>query len=290
MSPPDTFTLAVAQPRWPPRGTARAVEDAIGLVRRAAAEGARLVLFPEAYPGPMRVGEECDPEPSMREAAVRHGTAVCWSRLEPATPEGPHRVVLHLVDARGVTLAHTARTHPATGDVHPTLNGCPVAPGEELTAVELDGVLLGLMVCSELWVPEVARILALRGAEVLLAPAGGGFGAVAGNWRLVARVRAIENLCHVALTQTRFDGEPGSALIAGPEGLVARSATHDLLVAPLDLARGRELRLRDDSMEQPKTFASLPGLLRARRPELYGELTAPRPDAYPYRAVAGGGR
>ncbi len=35
-------------------------------------------------------------------------------------------------------------------------------------------------------------------------------------------------------------------------------------------------------MQEPKEFDSLPGLLRARRPELYGALVEPRRDAYDY--------
>jgi hypothetical protein len=35
-------------------------------------------------------------------------------------------------------------------------------------------------------------------------------------------------------------------------------------------------------MEEPKQFDSLPGLLRMRRPEMYGELTAPREGLYDY--------
>ena len=53
-------------------------------------------------------------------------------------------------------------------------------------------------------------------------------------------------------------------------------------MGPLDLARLRWLRANDDSMVEPKAFSSIPGLLRARRPELYGELVAPQADAYDY--------
>ena len=35
-------------------------------------------------------------------------------------------------------------------------------------------------------------------------------------------------------------------------------------------------------MAEPKPFTSIPGLLRARRPELYADLVAPQHDAFDY--------
>lgn len=281
----DVLRLAVAQPRHQDRD-ARALDQAAGLARRAVADGARLVLFPEAYPGPSRATERFDGAVArMAEVAVETGLWIAWGSLEAG--ERGWEVVHHVHRPDGTQALRYARAHPATGDVHPILNGTGVAPGEHLATFDLDGVTVGLLVCSELWLPEVARIHALRGAEVILAPAGGGFSGVARNWEVIARARAIENQCHVCLTVSRFGTEAGSALIAGPEDVLARAPRKPLIVADADLARARWLGGRDDSMEEPKPFASLPGLLRARRPELYGELAGPRPeDAYDYRGAA----
>lgn len=273
--------LAVAQPlagREP--DPAAATEELAALTRRAAGEGAELVLFPEGFPGPLRTGSTFDAEPQVAAAARESGCAVCWSRVE--STEGRHHIVVYLHDREGRRAARYVRAHPATGDVHPTLSGTGIHPGHSFVVADLDGVRVGVLVCSELWIPEVARLLALRGAEVLLAPAGGGFGEVAANWRLLARARAIENECYLALTAHRFGGEPGVGLIAGPEGLLADGPQDELLVATADLERRRWLCAQDDSMAEPKPFRSLPGLLRARRPELYGELCAVRGDEYDY--------
>ena len=61
---------------------------------------------------------------------------------------------------------------------------------------------------------------------------------------------------------------------------MAREPAGELALAELDLVRARWLRDHDDSMAEPKPFRSLPGLLRARRPKLYGELAAPREGLY----------
>lgn len=281
----DGIRLAVVQPHArPPAEAALAVADAVAHVADAAAAGAELVLFPEGYPGPLRVEAAFDATGALAAAARAHGCAVCWSRIERGE-DGLHRKVAYLHGPDGAQALRYVRAHPATGDVHPVLSGTALAPGEQLGFAEVAGVRIGVLICSELWIPEVARVLALRGAELLLAPAGGGFAEVAENWQLVTRVRAIENNCAVAMTQNLFGAEDGSALIAGPEGVIADGPRAAIVVGDVDLARIRWMRATDDSMAKPKPFRALPGQLRARRPELYGELSAPREGLYDYAAA-----
>lgn len=285
--PPSFFRLGVAQPR-PHLGddAARNVDWAVDAVRSAATGGAQLVVFPEGYPGPHRITSSYDAEAALARVASEVGCGVYWSRVE-RVDAGLWQKVGYMLDGHGQRIARYPRTHPATGDVHLVLAGTPIAPGEQLHCVEIAGVKVGLMICSELWLPEVSRVLALRGAEILLAPAGGMLGPLAANWRLIASARAIENQCFVALTQNLYAGEDnGAALVAGPEHLVAEMASEGVFVAELDLGRARWLREHDDSMAEPKQFSSLPGLLRARRPELYSEISEPRTGLYDYHAAA----
>lgn len=280
--PAAELRLALAQPALRDEADERyKLEDARELVCDAARRGAQLVLFPECHPGPIRAGSDYDAAPGMAAAARETGCAVCWSRLE-RDPRGRWLTVAYVHSADGDQALRYERAHPATGDVHTTLSGVDVAPGDALASAVVGGVRVGILICSELWLPEAARVLAVRGAELLLAPAGGALHRVAPNWQLIARARAVENLCYVGLTQQLFAGERGSALIAGPEGIVAESAQAGVVVGDLDLERARWLRAHDDSMVEPKPFASLPGLLRARRPELYGELAEPRDGLYGY--------
>ena len=286
MSAPAGLRLAVAQPAIDRKaGEESRVDDATRMIVAAGKDGADLILFPESYPGPITAGLEYDAAPAIAEASREAGVATCWGRVEP-TGDGRFFTVVLLTDRNGREAGRYLRSHPATGDVHPVLSGAPMAPGPDPGLFELDGLKLGVVVCSELWNPELCRVLALRGAELLLAPAGGGFHQVAANWQLIARARAIENHLYVGMNQQLFDGETGAALIAGPENLIASRAEPGLIVADLDLERVRWLRARDDSMERPKPFDSLPGLLRARRPELYGELGDRRDDLYDFEGTS----
>lgn len=277
----ETLRLAVVQPQVDGNAPASdRVPEAVRYIAEAGEAGAKIVLFPEGYPGPLRIDEAYDAAGSIAEACREAGVAACWSRVEAI--DGSWRKVAHLTGADGSELLRYERLHPATGDVHPTLSGTHLAPGAELGLTEVAGVRVGVLICSELWVPEVARSLAVQGAELILGPAGGGFHRVAPNWQIVTRARAIENQCYVAMTQHLFGDEKGAALIAGPEQVEASLTGAGMFTADLDLDRARWLRETDDSMEEPKQFDSLPGLLRMRRPEVYGELTREREGLYDY--------
>lgn len=277
---PDSFTVAVCQPlSAPAERRSDNVPRAVELIARGASLGAGLVLFPEHSPGPFFPAEDYDPTQAMIAAAIENKVAVCWSRVEKCADDN-WRLVVYVHGPDGECLIRYERSHPAT--VPPSETGEAIAPGEVLGSFEYAGIKFGIVVCSELWIPETARCLALQGAEVLLSPAGGHFTTLTSNWQAIARARAIENLCHVLLTNNRYAEESGAALIAGPEHLVAVGGRQEIFVAELDLARARQLRDNDDELAEPKWFDSIPGLLRARRPELYQTLVTPKPDDFDY--------
>lgn len=279
-----SFKLAVAQPEASSEVEEPKVETAAVMVAEAGRNGTDLIVFPEGYPGPLRHDSDYDAAPRLSEAARDASCSVAWGRIELGA-DGFYRTVHYIYGDDGEEILRYERAHPATGDVHPVLNGVPMFPGPVLGMAEVAGVKIGITICSELWVTEAPRTLALMGAEIILAPAGGGFHQVAENWRLLARARAIENECYVALTQQLFPGERGSALIAGPEHLVSSSEDVGVQYGDLDLERARWLREIDDSMQKPKPFDSLPGVVRARRPELYGALTDGSADLYDYETA-----
>ncbi|MYB44304.1 MAG: carbon-nitrogen hydrolase family protein [Acidimicrobiia bacterium] len=277
-----SFRLAVAQPRTVVDPDAEVnVARAVKLAARAADLGADLILFPEGYPGPVlgKPRDTYEATDAMEAAAVDNNISVCWSRMELCA-DGKYRLVVYAVDRGGRLLLRYERAHPAT--LPPDETRVWVAPGPDLALIEIDGVRMGIVVCSELWIPEPTRVLALRGAQLILSPAGGGFTSLTDNWQTIVRARAMENLCYVAMTNNIWRDEVGAAMIAGPEYVAVSSGTEELLLANLDLERVEWLRSNDDSMVEPKGFSSIPGLLRARRPELYEELVKPGTDLYDF--------
>ena len=68
--------------------------------------------------------------------------------------------------------------------------------------------------------------------------------------------------------------EEGVGTIAGPEGVLAQAKGEGLIVADLDFDRLAFLRAEDEKIEFPKRYATIPGVQRWRRPELYAALVA----------------
>jgi N-carbamoylputrescine amidase len=125
---------------------------------------------------------------------------------------------------------------------------------------------LGVMVCWDQWFPEGARLMALRGADLLLYPTAIGWLSQELDeaekkrqreaWMLIQRSHAIANgLSVLVANRTGFeramsDGDLGlhfwgSSFIAGPQGEILAEASIDraeLLLAEIDLHRHERVR------------------------------------------------
>lgn len=272
---PDSLLLALVQPlAVVGRGEERNVRDALEYIEAAAERGADLVVFPETYPGPWSMPRAFDPVPAMVEAAARHELWVCFGTLEPV--DGDERRaynVLALAGPDGGEPAVYRRTHPPGPWIY---NACApwdfeYVAGDELPVFELDKAVVGMAMCSEVYVPEVSRALAVAGAEVLILPAGTDKRNLRTTWRELIWARAIENLATVITTQNLLQpDETGMAMVAAPESVVFETGARGLFTVEIDLARPRELRARRDGEGSGTAEATKPGLLSQwRRPELY---------------------
>lgn len=212
-------------------------------VKAAAADGASVVLFPEATMacfgtslGPLAERLDGPWASAVREIAVSHDVLVVAGMFTPS-PDG--RVFntllatgrdqhvgydkIHLYDAFGFQESRT------------------VAPGAELVVLSE----VGLATCYDVRFPGVFTGLADRGASVVLLGAswGAGPGKVE-QWELLVRARALDSTCFVVACGQADPGVPstaptgvGHSLVAAPDGSVVASAGADpeLLLVDLNL-------------------------------------------------------
>ncbi|KGF17706.1 acyltransferase [Prevotella sp. S7-1-8] len=124
---------------------------------------------------------------------------------------------------------------------------------------------LGVMVCWDQWYPEAARLMALRGAEILIYPTAIGYESSDPEdeqerqreaWTTVQRGHAVANgLPVVAVNRVGLEPDSsgqtkgiqfwGSSFVAGPQGeLYCRASDKDeeRLVVEVDLAHGEQVR------------------------------------------------
>jgi len=129
------------------------------------------------------------------------------------------------------------------------------APGEALPVWPTPWGPVGIMICADRRWPETARTLRLEGARLILNPTYG-MHHEANEWWM--RTRGYENQCYIAFAH------PEVAFVVDPKGGIAAKRDDEaagVLVCDIDLGRAK-----DDNH------------IRDRRPELYGIITAPKPD------------
>ncbi|VAX06667.1 hypothetical protein MNBD_GAMMA26-428 [hydrothermal vent metagenome] len=142
-------------------------------------------------------------------------------------------------------------------------------PGDKpLEVVEVNGVKIGLMICYDWAFPEVARTLALQGAELLCHPSN----LVLAWGQQAMQTRCLENGLF-AVTANRLGSDvrlrgtvsfTGQSQVAGPEGVLLHRATveqEELFIVEIDLEQARD-----------KKVTPMSDLIGDRRPEFYGAL------------------
>jgi 5-aminopentanamidase len=276
-----TFAIAVVQPvAHRPDNDLTNVSEAVATIERVAAAGAQFVCFPETYPGPWRMPARFDPIPALVAAAAQHKVHVVFGTIEPIDDRAAYNVIV-MAYPDGRAPARYRRTHPNGPWIY---TGGPAwefqwVPGSDFPVFDTVHGKIGLAMCSEVYVPEVARALALRGAELIFLPAGTDKGKLWATWRALIWARAIENLAIVVTTQNLFDhSERGLAMVAGPEEILSESTVAGTTMVHVSLERLRHLRATRDEVGSSNQYAVKQGLLSPQwqRPELY-DAFHPRP-------------
>ncbi|HEY7036403.1 MAG TPA: carbon-nitrogen hydrolase family protein [Thermomicrobiales bacterium] len=243
------------------------IQTALELIDRAAGTGARLVALPEVwtYLGPQegnRGNAEPIPGPTvslLAERARRHGIYLhCGSMYEvrPGEPKVLNTTVV--LNPDGDVAATYSKIHMfdvVLDGVASYEESATVKPGDEIVTVDVDGVTVGLAVCYDLRFPELFRILALRGAEVIVLPAAFTMTTGKDHWEVLIRARAIENgVFMIAPGQVGQDGYGnwcyGRSLIVDPWGTVLATApdAETVIAATLDRSLQRKIRRQVPSL------------------------------------------
>jgi predicted amidohydrolase len=122
------------------------------------------------------------------------------------------------------------------------------------------------------YMPEVSRALALRGAELIFMPAGVDKNRLWATWRTLIWARAIENLAIVVTTQNLFDhSQRGLAMVASPEEILFESTAAGMSLVDVSLDRVRYLRSTRDEVGSSQSCGAKQGVLgpQWQRPELF---------------------
>ena len=286
------FVLALVQHASPLGAAAENLEASIRWVAKAARKGAGLVCLPElgvtGHGGHVSMVEAAEPVPD----------GPFCSRLVEAAAEHKIYVVAGIAEKDGPLLYNTMFIAGPEGYVgkqrklHLSRDEYFFfRHGTDMPVFKLPFANVGIVICYDNLFPEVARCLALDGAEVILAPHAGrtmdkwprgaakrheAVRAVKEDWRRIHCCRAFDNACYVGLCNTAGPSashikgveanHPGGCLMIDPGGNVltesrSRDIRDEMVVAKLSARALNEYR------------NGICCNLRVRRPELFATIT-----------------
>ncbi len=243
------------------------IETALHLIDRAASTGARLVGLPEvwAYLGPQEGNRDSAEQipghltDVLADRARRHGIYLhCGSYYEIRESDPRLFNTAVVINPDGDIVAKYSKIHMfdvVLDGVASYQESATVSPGDEIVTVDIDGVSVGLAICYDLRFPELFRILALRGADVIFLPAAFTMTTGKDHWEVLIRARAIENgVFMVAPGQVgSYSGGNwcyGRSLIVDPWGTVLATAPdrETVITADLDLEFLEKIRRQVPSL------------------------------------------
>ena len=223
--------IALASPR-----VAGSVDDGLDkvtrLVAEAAAQGAEVVCFPEAYlPGLRGAGftvppyDDADQERVLRTVAgcARARRIVTIVGMELRTPAG-RQIAACVIDARGDIQGFQAKTQVAPSEDPFYI------PGDARQLFEVNGTKFGIAICHEGWrYPETVRWAAVRGAKIVFHPHQTGsdregvqltqFGSLEAPYYEKAMVlRSIENTIYFASVNYAMRFQESATCVITPNG------------------------------------------------------------------------
>jgi len=262
------------------------IERAENLIHQAADQGTQIILIQELFETPyfcideqnshFQFAHSVDDHPmiaGMQALAKKLNVVLPISFFERAGQT--HFNALVVIDADGEIISHYRKSH------------IPDAPGYEekfyfspgdtgFITVQTHFANIGVAICWDQWFPEAARIMVLKGAELLFYPTAIGSEInqpdldSKDHWQTVMRGHSAANVVPV-IASNRIGMEEsydrvltfyGSSFITDHCGALIASAdkeTETIITASFDL-------------EEIKSYRHSWGLFRDRRPDLYQSL------------------
>ena len=243
------------------------------MVRAAAAAGAELVALPEKW-NQLAAGEELvagaesleGPSLSAARGWARElGIHLLAGSISERGPGGKAFNTSVLIGTDGEDLAVYRKIHMFDVDVGGVAyrESEHEEPGDEIVIAQLAKASVGLSVCYDLRFPELYRILALRGAQILTVPSAFTTATGRDHWEVLLRARAIESQAFVIAPNQVGEASPhfssyGRSMIVDPWGVVLATARDEECFVAADL----------DFAAQDSVRESLPSLAN-RRPQAY---------------------
>jgi len=271
--------IALIQTRTPATATA-GLSHVEPLIRRAAAEGARLILTPEGtnlleQRRDRRSAAITDEDQDACVVGLRHLAAELgvWLLIGSAIVRSGHagddRAANRslLIDPNGGIVARYDKLHVFDVDLpngETYRESATIRPGDAAVVAESPWGRLGLTICYDVRFPHLFRQIARAGACMIAVPSAFTVPTGEAHWETLLRARAIETGAFVlapAQGGTHEDGRKtwGRSTVVAPWGEVVAKLDHDepgVLHATLDMSAVARARAAVPALTHDRDFAA----------------------------------
>lgn len=226
------------------------VQRAFAMVREAAGSGAQLVILPEMFYHPYTLsqlknvsGTEEQILEGFKTSAAENNVSICTGSM--VWQEGGNYFNRsHLISEDGTVLLSYSKCHlfDAALDELKVSESAVFSAGNTVATVATSFGRVGILICYDIRFPEMAREIALQGADLLIVPAV--FNHITGeaHWHPFMQTRATENqlfLAAVSTGRSKKTGEAyyayGHSLAVSPWGTILTEAGEDECIVYADL-------------------------------------------------------
>lgn len=263
------FTLAICQNPVTPDKEAN-VARAVSAIGRAKEAGAQVAVLPEMFNCPYQndqfglyaEAEDGKTVRALSEAARKNGITLFGGSIPEREGENLFNTCF-IFDPFGRVIGKHRKVHLFDIDVPGGIRFMEsevLSAGSQITVVDTEFGKIGAAICYDMRFPELFRLMALKGANLVIVPAAFNMTTGPAHWETLLRARALDNQLFVAACAPARNEHASyvsyaNSLAVDPYGqiMIRAGAEETMLLAEIDPGYAAAVRERIPVMRQRRT-------------------------------------
>ncbi len=250
------------------------MKKALEMIKESSINGADLIILPEMFNCPYENSKFEEYAENINESPTLEAISSAASELKihiiaGSIPEKTGKGIYNtsfIFNNHGKIIGFHRKMHLFDIDIPGQITfkeSDILKPGQEITVLETTLGKIGIGICYDIRFPELSRIMALQGAEILVFP--GAFNLTTGpaHWETLIRTRAIDNQVFVVATSPASNKNAnyvayGHSMVCNPWGEIISKGSFEERIVYAELDKNMINTIREE----------LP-LLKNRREDIY---------------------